>query len=92
VALDKTKPGLTTVSAKRRGTGVRVKFKVSEESVTGIVFSRGSKRVKAYAVTGDGALYFDAKGLRAGRYAVTLVAVDLAGDKSKARTVRVTVR
>ncbi len=92
VALDTAKPGLTAVSAKRRGTGARVKFKVTEESVTGIVFSRGAKRVKAYAVSGHGALYFDAKGLRAGKYTVTLVAVDLAGNKSKARKLRVTVR
>ena len=33
-----------------------------------------------------------AKGLRPGRYVVTLVAVDIAGNKSKARTLRVTVR
>jgi plastocyanin len=92
VALDTSRPGLTAVSAKRRGTGARVKFKVTEESVTGIVFSRGTKRVKAYAVSGHGALYFDAKGLRAGKYTVTLVAVDLAGNKSKARKLRVTVR
>jgi plastocyanin len=92
VALDTTKPGLTAVSAKRRGTGARVKFKVTEEAVTGIVFSRGSKRVKSYAVSGHGALYFDAKGLRAGKYTVRLVSVDLAGNKSKARTLRVTVR
>ena len=93
VALDKAKPGLTALSAKRRAKGVaRVKFKVSEESVTGIVFSRGKKIVKSYAVSGHGGLYFDAKGLRAGRYTITLVAVDLAGNKSKARTLRLTVR
>jgi plastocyanin len=92
VALDTSRPGLTAVSARRRGTGARVKFKVTEESVTGIVFSRGTKRVKAYAVSGHGALYFDAKGLRAGKSTVTLVAVDLAGNKSKARKLRVTIR
>lgn len=92
VALDRTRPGLTAVSAKRRGTGARVKFKVTEESVTGIVFARGKKVVKSYAASGHGALYFDAKGLRTGRYTVTLVAVDLAGNRSKARTVRVTLR
>jgi plastocyanin len=92
VALDTTKPGLAAVSAKRRGTGARVKFKVTEESVTGIVFSRGAKHVKSYSVSGHGALFWDAKGLRAGKYTVTLVSVDLAGNKSKARTLRVTVR
>jgi plastocyanin len=93
VALDTAKPGLTALSAKRMSKGrARVRYKVSEESVTGILFARGKKIVKTYAVTGKGALYFDAKGLRAGRYTVTLVAVDLAGNRSKARTVRVTVR
>jgi plastocyanin len=93
VALDTAKPGLTALSAKRRAKGVaRVKFKVSEESVTGVVFARGKKIVKSYAVAGHGGLYFDAKGLRAGRYTVTVVAVDLAGNKSKARTLRLTVR
>jgi plastocyanin len=93
VALDKAKPGLTALSAKRRAKGVaRVKFKVSEESVTGIVFARGKKIVKSYAVAGHGGLYFDAKGLRAGRYTVTVVAVDLAGNQSKARRLRLTVR
>jgi plastocyanin len=93
VALDTAKPGLTALSAKRRAKGVaRVKFKVSEESVTGVVFARGKKLVKSYAVAGHGGLYFDAKDLRAGRYTVTLVAVDLAGNTSKPRTLRLTVR
>jgi plastocyanin len=93
VALDKAKPSLTAVSATRRAKGVaRVKFKVSEESVTGIAFARGKKIVKSYAVSGHGGLYFDAKGLRAGRYTIAVVAVDLAGNKSRARTLRLTVR
>jgi plastocyanin len=93
VALDTAKPGLTVLSAKRRAKGVaRVKFAVSEESVTGVVFARGKKIVKSYAVAGHGALSLDAKGLRAGRYTVAVVAVDLAGNKSKPRTLRLTVR
>ena len=54
--------------------------------------SEVKKLVKSYAISGHGGLYFDAKGLRAGRYTVTVVAVDLAGNKSRARTLRLTVR
>jgi plastocyanin len=92
VARDTTKPGLSSLSAKRASRGAKLRFKVSEDAVTGVVFSRGRKIVKKYAVAGKGTLAFTAKGLRAGKYTVTLVAVDIAGNKSKARTVRVTVR
>jgi plastocyanin len=93
VAVDKTKPGLSSLSVKRRVRGARVTFKVSEQAGVGVVFSRGKKVVKAYAVgLGTGTRALNAKGLRAGRYVVTLVAVDIAGNKSKPRTLRVTVR
>jgi plastocyanin len=92
VAVDKTKPGLSSLSAKRRSKGARVTFKVSEESAVGVVFSRGGKIVKTYAVElGTGTRALNAKGLRRGRYVVTLVAVDIAGNKSKARRLRVNV-
>ena len=87
-----SRPALSSVSAKRASRGAKLRFKVSEDAVTGVVFSRGKKIVKKYAVAGKGTLAFTAKGLRAGTYTVTLVAVDIAGNKSKARTVRVTVR
>jgi plastocyanin len=93
VAVDKTKPGLSLLSAKRRAKGARVTFKVSEESAVGVVFSRGGKLVKKYAVAmGTGTRAFTAKGLRPGRYVITVVAVDVAGNSSKARRLRVTVR
>ena len=93
VAVDKTRPGLSSLSVKRRTRGARVTFKVSEEAGVGVVFSRGKKIVKAYAVEmGTGTRALNAKGLRPGRYVVTLVAVDIAGNKSKARTLRITVR
>lgn len=93
VAVDTAKPGLSSLSVKRRARGARVTFKVSEEAGVAVVFSRGKKVVKAYAVElGTGTRALNAKGLREGRYVVTLVAVDIAGNKSKARTLRVTVR
>jgi plastocyanin len=92
VARDTTKPTLSALSAKRAKRGAKVRFKVSEEAVTGVVFARGKKVVKTYAVTGKGTRSFTARGLKAGKYTVVLVAVDVAGNESRARTVRVTVR
>jgi plastocyanin len=92
VSVDKTKPALSSLSAKRAKHGAKLRFKVSEDAVTGVVFSRGRKIVKKYAVTGKGTLSFTAKGLKAGKYTIKLVAVDVAGNASKARTLRVTVR
>jgi plastocyanin len=92
VQVDKAKPTLSSLSAKRATRGAKVRFKVSEDAVTGVVFSRGKKVVKSYVVTGKGTLSFTAKGLKAGKYRVTLVAVDVAGNESKPRTLRVTVR
>jgi plastocyanin len=92
VAVDETKPTLSSLSVKRATRGAKLRFKVSEDAVTGVAFSRGKKVIKTYAVTGKGTLSFTAKGLKAGRYTITLVAVDVAGNESKARTLRVTVR
>jgi plastocyanin len=88
VSVDDTKPALSSLSAR----GARVRFKVSEDAVTGVVFARGKKVVKRYSVTGKGMRSLTARGLARGRYTVTLVAVDVAGNESKARTLRVTVR
>jgi plastocyanin len=92
VSVDKGKPGLTSLSVRRASPGATVRFKVSEDAVTAVVFSRGKKAIKSYAVSGDGSRSLRARGLKAGRYTVTLVAVDVAGNRSKARALHVTVR
>jgi plastocyanin len=92
VSVDETRPALSSLSVRRARRGAKVRFKVSEDAVTDVVFKRGKKRVKRYAVTGDGRRSLTAHGLKAGRYTVRLVAVDVAGNKSKARRRRVTVR
>jgi plastocyanin len=92
VRVDKARPRLSSLSAKRAKRGANLRFKVSEDAVTGVVFSRGKKVVKKYAVSGDGTVSLRARGLKAGRYTVTLVAVDVAGNRSKARRMRVSVR
>jgi hypothetical protein len=92
VSVDETKPSLSSLSARRVRRGVKVRFKVSEDAVTGVVFSRGQKIVKTYAVPGEGTRSLTARGLARGRYTVTLVAVDLAGNQSTARRLHVSVR
>jgi plastocyanin len=92
VTVDKTRPRVSALKARRASRGATVRFKVSEDAVTGVVFSRGTRVVKRYAVSGDGRLSLRARGLKRGRYTVTLVAVDVAGNESKPRRSHVTVR
>jgi plastocyanin len=92
VAVDKAKPTLSSLSVRRATRGAKVRFKVSEDAVTAVAFARGKKVVKTYAVTGKGRLSFTAKGLKPGKYTIALVAVDVAGNESKPRILRVTVR
>jgi plastocyanin len=92
VALDTAKPGLSSLSARRVSKGARVRFKVSEESVVNVAVKRGGRMVKSVDVPGSGARSVTVSGLRAGRYVVQVRATDLAGNRSKLRTLRVTVR
>ena len=94
VALDTAKPGLSSLSARRVAKGARVRFKVSEESVTGVVFKRGEQIVKKYAVTGRPArCQLTVRGLRAGRYRSQLRGRRPRGQPApRLRTLRVTVR
>jgi plastocyanin len=92
VALDTAKPGLSALSARRVANGARVRFKVSEESVVSVAVKRGRRLVKSVDVPGTGARSVTVSGLRAGRYVVQVRATDLAGNRSKLRTLRVIVR
>jgi plastocyanin len=92
VTMDKVKPRLSKPSVRRASRGATVRFKVSEDAVVDVAFARGKRTTKTYEVTGDGSLSVRARGLRRGRYTVKLVAVDIAGNKSKSRTLHVTVR
>lgn len=93
VSLDKTKPRLSSLSAKRSGRGAaRLRFRVSEESVVDVRLKRGGKTVKRYAASGTGTLAFTAKKLKAGRYRVEVRAYDVAGNRSSLKRVSLTVR
>ena len=83
VALDKAKPKLSAVSARRWRHKARVRFRVSEESVVAIAFKRGKRTVKTVKVAGEGAQRVTVV-MRSGRYRVELRATDLAGNRSAA--------
>jgi plastocyanin len=92
VALDMTRPALAALSVTRRSDGARVRFRVSEQSVVDVAVLRGGRLVKSVAVQGSGARGVTVSGLRAGRYVVRVRATDVAGNRSKLRTVRLTIR
>ena len=93
VTLDRSRPGLASVAAKRVAKGAaRVRFEVSEASAVVVEFRRGGRivrRASAGSVTGTRAI--TVRGLKAGRYVVRLGATDIAGNRSKPRQVVVRV-
>ncbi|HWK29675.1 MAG TPA: plastocyanin/azurin family copper-binding protein [Solirubrobacter sp.] len=92
VAVDRSRPALSGLSARRVARGARVRFKVSEESVVSVAVRRGKRVVKRTSVRASGRRSLTLRGLRAGRYTIQLRATDRAGNRCKLRTLRVTVR
>jgi plastocyanin len=93
VELDKAKPSLARVKARRAARGVlRVDFRVSEQSVVTARIKRGGKVVKTVTGDADGAAFLLEKRMKAGRYSVEFRAVDLAGNRSSMRKLALTVR
>jgi plastocyanin len=92
VALDTTSPALSRLSVARRSSGARVRFNVSEQSVVSVALKRGGRLVKSVTASGSGTRAVTVSGLGAGRYAVEVRAIDLAGNRSKLRRMRVTIR
>lgn len=93
VRVDSSKPGLSSVSARRVSKGAaRVRFKVSEASDVSVAFKRGGRTVKSATASGSGTRSVTVRGLRAGRYTIQVRATDIAGNRSKLRTLTLTVR
>jgi plastocyanin len=93
VKVDKTKPRLASVSARRAGKrAARVRFKVSEDADVTVAFKRGRRTIKSAGASGTGTRSVTVRGLRAGRYVLQVRATDVAGNRSKLRTLRLTVR
>jgi plastocyanin len=93
VTLDKAKPKLSSVSARRVAKGAaRVRFRVSEESDVSVAVKRGGRTVKSGTASGSGRSAWTVRGLRAGRYTIQVRATDIAGNRSSLRTLRLNVR
>ncbi|RKQ87556.1 plastocyanin [Solirubrobacter pauli] len=93
VELDKAKPKLSKVSAKRVARGsVRVRFRVNEESTVLVSLKRGGKTVKKAEYEGTGTRSVTLKGAKAGRYSVQVRATDIAGNRSSLKKTSITVR
>jgi plastocyanin len=89
--LDRTKPTLSRVSARRSGKRVQVSFKVSEQSVVTVRLARRGKSVKTKKARTSGRGSVTVAGLKAGRYSVKVTATDVAGNHSGMRTAHLTV-
>lgn len=93
VSLDKAKPRLSSVSARRAATGaVRVRFRVNEQSEVQVRLKRGSRTIKTATARGTGTRSITVRGARAGRYRVEVRATDLAGNRSSLKRTSITVR
>lgn len=93
VTLDKAKPKLSSVSAKRVAKGAaRVRLRVSEASDVSVAFKRGGRTTKSALVSGTGTRAVTVRGLKAGRYTVQVRATDIAGNRSSLRKLTLNVR
>jgi plastocyanin len=90
--VDTTDPRLRRVAAKRSGKRVRVSFRVNEQSVVTVRFTRGRKIVKTKRAATAGRGTVTVAGLKAGRYSVKLVATDPAGNDSSTRRASFRIR
>ena len=89
---DTTRPRLRGLATWRSGGRVQLQFRVSEEAAVTARISRRGKRVKVARVRTAGRGAVTLRGLRAGRYTARMRAVDPAGNASRVRVMRFTVR
>ncbi|MGH2947892.1 MAG: cupredoxin domain-containing protein [Solirubrobacteraceae bacterium] len=92
---DRERPKVRGLRLGRMGGGALVRFRVSERSRVTVRFKRGGRTVKRRRVTASGwetIWVRDRRRLRAGRYRVVVRALDMAGNRSRARIARVRIR
>ncbi len=90
--VDSTKPRLRAVKAKKSGKRVKVSFRVSEQSVVTVRFTRRGKTVKTKKAAIGRRGSVTVAGLKPGRYAVKVSATDVAGNASSARRASFRIR
>ncbi len=91
--LDETAPTLKAVRVSRVKRGARVRFRISEAGRVTIKFRARRRVVKTrHARARAGGNSVTVRGVRAGRYRVEITARDLAGNRTRSRRARVTVR
>ena len=86
---DRTAPAITRLSARR----AKVRFRLSEKAVVRITIKRKGRKAKVIrrkVKAGRNAIGF--RRLARGRYRVSVVAKDMAGNKSRTRSVRLKVK
>jgi hypothetical protein len=88
VGPDTTAPALTRAKAKRGKKSVKVSFRLSEAARVKATVKRGRKTVKTIRTklldAGSHSVTYKPKRLSSGKYSVSLVATDGAGNASKA--------
>jgi plastocyanin len=91
---DEQRPELSRVHAGRIAGGVRVRFRLNEPGRVTVRVKRGGKTVRTRTVRVGRAASrsLRLRRLRAGTYRVELLARDLAGNRSRVKRARVTVR
>jgi hypothetical protein len=88
VSVDRSAPRLSSVSASRK----RVRFKVSEDAKVTVAVKHGGRRMKSLSTSGSGRRSVRLPNLRPGHYVIALRATDIAGNRSKTKQLRLTIR
>jgi plastocyanin len=89
---DTLRPRLTRLTVRRRGHGARVRFRLDEPAVVTLRVQRAGVTVRrSRALLLDGRRSLTVRRLPAAAYRVTLVARDLAGNRSRVRHKRLRI-
>jgi plastocyanin len=91
---DRKRPRLRGLRVGRMAGGTLVRFRVSERSRVTVRLKRGGRTRlrKRVSAAGRETVWLRSRHLRSGRYRIVVRAADLAGNRSRARSLRVRLR